>query len=243
MSIEPLKPTAEFDAACQTIGLTLEPAERERLGRYLARLLETNRRFNLTAIRDPAEAWMRHVLDSLSVLPHLPTGDRPPQIIDIGSGGGLPGIPLAIARPDARFTLLEATGKKATFLKQTAQALGLKNIAVVNDRAETVGRASAYRQKYDAAIARAVGPMRVMLEYALPFVKVGGRVLAMKGRKVEQELDEAGDALMLLGGGAVEAYEALPGLADDAVIVQITKDRPTPAQYPRRPGEPKANPL
>jgi len=255
-----LTPTAEFDRACETIGLSLSDAERQALGRYLHLLLETNKQFNLTAVRDPDQAWLRHILDSLSLLPFLqgPRGlspresqsdegadspGSPASLIDVGTGGGLPAIPIAIARPDVRLTLLEATGKKARFCQTVVDDLGLSNVAIINDRAETLGQQKAHRQKYDLAAARAIGPMRVLLELTLPLVKTGGRVLAMKGRNIETELDEAGDALMTLGAGHVELYEALPGLEDDAVIVEIPKAAATPRAYPRRPGEPKTNPL
>jgi len=240
MSIEPLQPTGAFDEALATIGLSLTPEERSALGRYLALLLETNRQFNLTAVREPGEAWLRHVLDSLSVLPHLGDARR---VADVGSGGGLPGLPLAIVCPSLSFTLIEATGKKARFLERAVEALGLDNVEVAGERAETAGHRPRYRQRHDVAVARAVGPMRVMLEYTLPLVRPEGRVLAMKGPRVEAELDEAGDALMALGGGAVALYEALPGLANELVIVEVHKAGPTPRGYPRRPGEPKSRPL
>lgn len=241
-----LTPPAAFDDACETIGLELEPAEREQLAAFLHLLLETNKQFNLTAIKEPDEAWLRHVLDSLSLLPHLGQSDSEAhtlRAVDVGSGGGLPGVPLAITRPDVRFTLVEATGKKAKFLRRCADELGLTNLDVVNDRAETVGQDKAHRQRYDSAIARAVGPMNVLLELTMPLVRVGGRVLAMKGRRLEEELRDAGDALMLLGEGRIEVYEALPGVSEDALIVEVTKGAGTPTEYPRRPGEPKTNPL
>jgi len=235
-----LEPPDVFGQACATIGLELTDAELGRLGRYLHLLLETNRQFNLTAITDPGQAWRRHILDSLSLLPFI---DASGPLIDVGSGGGLPGVPLAIARPQLPITLLEATGKKARFLERVVDDLGLTRVTVVSARAEEAGRQQTHRQRYATAVARAVGPMRVLLEYALPLVREGGRVLAMKGRRVEAELDESGDALLELGGGAVELYEALPGLEDEAVIVEVRKAGPTPPPYPRRPGEPKANPL
>jgi 16S rRNA (guanine527-N7)-methyltransferase len=235
-----LHPPAAFHAACQTIGLSLSEQEVTRLGLYLHELLETNRKFNLTAIREPDEAWMRHILDSLSLLGHL---DDATSLIDVGTGGGLPGIPLAIAQDRCAVALLEATGKKARFCQGVIEKLHLHHARVVNERAETVGQDKGHRGAYDIAVARAVGPMRVLVELTLPLVTVGGRVLAMKGRRVEEELAEAGDALHLLGAGAIELYEALPGIEDDAVIVEITKERPTPRTYPRRPGEPKSRPL
>lgn len=236
----PQPPPDAFRVACRTVGLSLTEQEIARLGLYLHELLETNRKFNLTAIREPGEAWMRHILDSLSLLGHL---NDATSLIDVGTGGGLPGIPLAITQSPCAVTLLEATGKKARFCQSVIEQLDLPHARVVNDRAEAVGQDKGHRAAYDIAVARAVGPIRVLVELTLPLTKVGGRVLAMKGRRVEEELAEAGDALHLLGAGAVELYEALPGMDDDAVIVEITKERPTPRTYPRRPGEPKSRPL
>jgi 16S rRNA (guanine527-N7)-methyltransferase len=193
-------PPAEFLQACEASGIELTDAERDALGRYLWLLLDANTRFNLTAIRDPDEAWTRHVFDSLTLLPHIMESDGR-SVIDVGSGGGLPGIPLAICQPQMQFTLMDATGKKARFLEEVVADLSLDQVRVVNDRAETAGQTKAHRERYDIATARAVGPMRVMLEYTMPLVRVGGRVLAMKGRQAEVELGEAGDALMILGDG------------------------------------------
>jgi len=238
--IEPLLPPTQFVERCAAVGLQLSPDEIAQLGRYLKQLLDTNQQFNLTAIRDADTAWQRHVLESLSLLPHL---DDAGSVVDVGSGGGAPGLPLAITLPDCQITLIEATGKKVRFLTDTAEALALTNVTVLADRAETLGQQGAHRERYDIAVARAVGPMRVLLELTLPLVRVGGRMLALKGESVEEELRDAGDALMTLGGGDVELYEALPGLSDPAVIVAVTKTDATPADYPRRPGLPKQEPL
>jgi len=235
-------PPPAFSQACEAAGIKLSDVEREALGRYLWLLLDANTRFNLTAVREPAEAWMRHIFDSLTLLPHLAESEAG-SLIDIGSGGGLPGIPLAICLPQMQFTLLEATGKKAKFLEDVAADLALDHVRVVNDRAETAGQARAHRERYDLATARAVGPMRVMLEYTMPLLRVGGQLLAMKGRQAEAELDEAGDALMILGDGQVDVYGAFGEESGDAVIVVVTKQAATPKAYPRRPGEPKTNPL
>jgi 16S rRNA (guanine527-N7)-methyltransferase len=235
-----LSPPASFNESCAALGIELSPAEVQQLGRYLHLLLETNKQFNLTGITDPAEAWMRHVLDSLTLLPHL---EGVTTMIDIGSGGGLPGIPVAITKPELQVTLVEATGKKARFLGTVAGDLGLRNVKVITDRAETIGQQKQLREKFDVATCRAVGPMNVLLELTLPLVKVGGKLLAMKGAKVEEEMKDAGDALMLLGGGEVEFYVAMPGLQEDAVIVEVKKEQATPAKYPRLPGTPKQDPL
>jgi len=235
-------PPAAFGSACEQLGVELSPREIEQLGRYLWLLLETNKQFNLTAVREPDEAWQRHIFDSLTLLPHL-VSDEAKSVIDVGSGGGLPGVPLAICLPNARVTLMEATGKKARFLQQVIDDLALHDTSALSERSETAGRAAQHRERYDFAVARAVGPMRVMLELTLPLVRVNGQVLAMKGRRAEEELLDAGDALMRLGGGNVQLYDAVPDSDDDAVIVAIDKVAATPKAYPRRPGEPKSNPL
>ncbi|MEM9414292.1 MAG: 16S rRNA (guanine(527)-N(7))-methyltransferase RsmG [Planctomycetota bacterium] len=219
-----------------------------QLARYLARLLDANTRTNLTAIKEPDAAWRRLIIDSLSVLPGIDaltsaTGAAV-KVIDIGSGAGLPGMPIAIARPDVRVTMLETTGKKADFIRGCIETLGLENAEVLQTRAETAGQDIAHRGKYDAAVSRAVGAMSLVLEYSLPLVREGGRVLAMKGPRVEQELDEAGDALDKLGAGELAMIDAYPEtFENDLVIVSIIKDRATPKAYPRLPGVPKKQPL
>lgn len=233
-------PPSEFLEACKTIGVELSESDLVNLDQYLYMLLETNKKFNLTAIREPDAAWMRHILDSLGLLAH--TSDAT-SLIDIGSGGGLPGIPLAITQPGLKVSLLESTGKKARFLEEVAGALKLENVTVVNDRAETVGHDEAHRERYDLAIARAVGPMRVLLEFTVPFVRIGGAVLAIKGARATEELRDAADAMDKLGAGHVELYENLPGLDDDSVVIRLEKDVKTPKSYPRLPGIPKKEPL
>jgi 16S rRNA (guanine527-N7)-methyltransferase len=231
-------PPAAFLEAAERLGLLFEPGDLERLGRYLELLLEANERFNLTAVKDPDEAWMRHVLDSLTLLPYLATLDTG-RVIDVGSGGGLPGLPLAVGLPDLHFTLLEATGKKANFLAETAAALDLDNVRVVSDRAETIGRDRAdHRERYDAVVARAVGKLAVLLELAVPLVKVEGYVLAIKGQAAADEVKAARNALHRLHARVNDLLQTPTG-----TVVVIEKLRSTPKLYPRRPGEPKRAPL
>jgi 16S rRNA (guanine527-N7)-methyltransferase len=226
------------------LDIALPDAALAQLAAYLDLLLDANTRMNLTAIKERDEAWRRHVIDSLTLLPGFEHVQPGAKVIDVGSGGGLPGVPLAIALPDNQFTLLEATGKKARFLEETARALNLNNVRVVNDRAETVGQNRAHREQYDVAVCRAIGPMRELLEYTLPLVKLGGRVLAMKGPKAEQELEEAADAMATLGAGDVKVFDAYPeGFGVNTVIVSLIKERPTPRQFPRLPGVPRHEPL
>jgi 16S rRNA (guanine527-N7)-methyltransferase len=240
---DPTIPTFVRDDLAK-LEIALDDSVLTRLARYLALLLEVNQQFNLTAIREPEAAWRRHIIDSLTVLPgmeHLTEGGT---VIDVGSGGGLPGIPVAIARPDLSVTLLEATGKKAEFLRRCVAELPLPNARVISGRAEHVAHDNTYRQQFDVALSRAIGPMREMLEYTLPFVKLGGVLLAMKGPKAEQELADSADALDTLGGGELQVYEAYPeGFDQNTVIVSVAKERPTPKTFPRHPGIPRQTPL
>jgi 16S rRNA (guanine527-N7)-methyltransferase len=243
VSVEPLEPTREFLDAAAALGLEFEPGDLERLGRYLALLLEANRSFNLTAVTDPRQVWTRHILDSLTLLPllaELPDGSA---VIDVGSGGGLPGVPLAVTLPKVAFTLLEATGKKAEFLRRAAGELGLANVAVVNQRAERAGQDPAHRERYRVAVARAVGPLSVLAEITIPFVTppgegAAGRVLLIKGQKAPEELEQARQALYLL-------HAVHSGTVDTPTgkVVVLEKARKTPRIYPRREGEPKRQPL
>jgi 16S rRNA (guanine527-N7)-methyltransferase len=241
---EPLSPPQSFVPAARALGIEFEPGDLERLGRYLALLLSTNERFNLTAVTDPEQAWTRHVLDSLTLVPflaELPPGGR---VIDIGSGGGLPGVPLAIVLPQLRFTLLEATGKKAEFLRSCVDAVGLTNIGVLNARAERAGQDPEHRERYDAVTARAVGPLSVLAEITVPFARPpegqnpSGRVLLIKGQKAPEELRDAKQALHILHAAHVGTFETPTGK-----VVVLEKLRKTPTRYPRREGEPKRPPL
>lgn len=249
---DPLPPAPGFADQAAALGIEFEAGDLERLGLYLALLLETNKQFNLTAITDPAEAWTRHILDSLTLIPLLAEAPEGGTVIDVGSGGGLPGLPLAITMPHLRFTLLEATGKKVAFLRDAAAALGLANVEVVQGRAEELGqdrgrrveaagrteREHSRRESYDVAVARAVGPMAVIAELTVPLVKVGGQVLLIKGQRAEEELAEAKQALYLLHAHHAGTVDTPTGR-----VVVLEKARPTPRAYPRKSGEPKRAPL
>ena len=222
-------------------GLALSDDQAVRLDRYIDLLLEANTTMNLTRIADREAASVLHVGDALTLLPFLPREDH--RLADIGSGGGVPGIPLAIARPDASVFLIESTRKKAAFLTRAAGELGLSNVQVLGDRAEDVGR-SKHRDSFDVVTARAVGALAMLVEWCLPLVKKGGRLLAMKGQRITEELPAAEAAIKRLSAAApvVHAVEGLPG-AEHHVIVDILKLGRTDARYPRPPTIAKGKPL
>ena len=246
-------PIPDFVATdLETLGFELPDELMHKLERYLDLVLKANETTNLTAIKHRELAWSRLIVDSLTPLPGIPDGDdddggegAPPlKLVDIGTGGGLPGIPLAIARPDVQVTLIDGTGKKIRFLESVVAELGLTNVTPLNARVEDVGQDPAHRATYDIAVSRAVGPLNVVLEYSLPLLKLGGTMLAMKGPKAEQELRESGDAMVTLGAGEVTVVDAYPESFDnELVIVMVTKEDATPSEYPRPSGTPKKEPL
>lgn len=235
----PLTPPEGFSASCAELGIEFEPGDVERLGQYLALMLDANKTTNLTAITDPGQAWVRHVQDSLTLLPLLAELSDGARVIDVGSGGGCPGIPLAICMPHLQFALLEATGKKAAFLERVVEQLSLANVTVLTGRAETFAAfKSPHREAYDAAVARAVGPLSVVAELTVPFAKMGGQVLLIKGQKADEELDASTGALQTLKVVHAGTVETATGR-----IVVLEKRVATPRTYPRRDGEPKRVPL
>lgn len=218
----------------------LDDARQEKLSAYLDLLLAANQRMNLTRITDRPAAELGHIADSLTVLPFLPAG--PHRLADVGAGGGVPGIPLAIVRPDASVVLIEATRKKAAFLAEAAEKLNLSNVQVIDRRAEEAA-SGPMRESFDVAIARAVGELVWLAEWCLPLVKIGGRVLAMKGARAAEELTVAARAVRLLGGGTPATHPVdLPG-REHHVIVQIPKIAPTDRRYPRHPTAAGGKPL
>lgn len=222
--------------------LGIDPSEQrlECLARLVALVEEGNQRANLTASCEPDELWRRHLLDSLGLFPHLVGMDPKGRVLDIGSGAGFPGLPLAICIPDRAFTLLEATAKKARFLERCVQELALANVQVLNTRAETAGSDPAFRARFEVALCRAVGPLIVIAEYALPLLRSGGILLALKGRTVEEEMAGSEKGIRLLGGAPAEMIPIGDG---GGFLVTIRKVGNTPHRFPRPPGQAKARPL
>ncbi len=224
-----------LETAC-AVGILLTAEQAARLDTYATLLVEWNERMNLTAITDPRGIAVRHFVDSLTLLPHLPAG--PCSLIDIGTGAGFPGVPLAVVRPDIELTLLDSLNKRLVFLKDLCAALDIP-VTLVHARAEQGGRLPTLRERFDVATARAVAALPTLCEYCLPYVKVGGRFLAMKGPDVEAELGAAKPALRTLGGELREMLAiTLPPESPDVPpagrrLLRIDKTRPTPAAFPR----------
>lgn len=225
------------------LGIAITEAQAQQYARYQALLLAWNAHVNLTAIREPALMQTKHFLDSLTCVTVMGKLDGM-TLLDVGTGAGFPGLPLKILFPELRVTLVESVVKKTRFLQAVVAELGLTQVQVVAERAESLGQQSAYREQYDWVVARAVAELRVLLEYLLPFCRVGGRVLAQKGEGVFAETAVADHALHILGGGRPQVHEVvLAGDVGPRYLVVVPKIAPTPAQYPRRPGMPAKRPL
>lgn len=225
-------PPAGLVEGLATRGIELDADDVARLGRFLDLLEEANSRFNLTAIRDRAQSWERHIADSLELLPYLASaqaeGDRL-RVADVGTGGGMPGLVLACVMPDAEFTLIESVGKKARFLEDAARALGLRNVRVEQRRAEDLGQDHrTTRERFDAVTSRAVARLALLLELCLPLVRPGGVMLTIKGEQAAAEIAEAARELGELRGAVVDQVRTPTG-----TVVVIEKTGRTPRTWPR----------
>ena len=229
--------------ALQLFGVHLVRRQVMALMTFERELLEWNKKFNLTAIRDVEGIRTKHFLDSFSCV--LAWRECPPRrLIDIGTGAGFPGIPLKILYPSMQVTLVESVGKKAHFCRHIVEILKLEATEVVTARAEDVGQNPAHREGYDWAVARAVANMAVLAEYLLPLVQVGGAMLAQKGQSGPAETHNAEAALKILGGRTRQLIPiTLPRVADERFLVVVEKLAATPPQYPRKPGDPAGKTL
>lgn len=229
----------------RAFGIDLTPVQQENFERYYHLLVEWNERFNLTTLTEYTAVQIKHFLDSLSAAPLLQgAGVNGKKLIDVGAGAGLPGMALAIAFPELRVTLLEATGKKVRFLDTVIRALPLENALAVHGRAEEFAHDAKQRAQYDFAVARALAPMPTLVEYTLPFVRMGGQLVAYKALEAEQETQAAQRALEKLGGQLRQIVPVkLADLEDVRHLVVIEKIAPTPSIYPRAGGLPKNKPL
>ena len=213
------------------------------LEKYMEGILAWNEKVNLTNITDPAEFRIKHNADSLMCV-DFPEFLEAETVIDVGTGGGFPGIPLAVYAPEKHFTLLDSLNKRLKIIDELAGELGIKNITLVHGRAEDTARAKEHREKYDLCVSRAVSNLATLSEYCLPFIKVGGYLLAYKGPGAEEEVKEASKALKILGGSLVDIREtSMEEYGLDHKILVIKKEKNTPKAYPRKAGTPLKEPL
>ena len=228
----------------KALGIRLSETQTSRFVRYYDELARWNERVNLTSITEWEAVQSRHFLDSLSAALALsPQMLQSGSFIDVGSGGGFPGLPLKLAFPGMRGTLLEATAKKTAFLAHLSEILELEDISVRTGRAETLAHEAEMREAFDMALARAVAEVATLAELTLPFVRVGGIVVMHKKADIADELEQAQGAIETLGGRLREVLPVtLPGL-DERALVVLEKQHPTPERYPRRPGMPAKRPL
>jgi 16S rRNA (guanine527-N7)-methyltransferase len=230
------------------LGVVLDQRQARQFVTYCDLLLETNQRFNLTALRTESEVLSLHFCDSLTILGTLSTSAAQPtrrlRLLDVGAGAGFPGLPLKIARPDIDVTLIDGTAKKVGFCTDVIDRLGLSGARALHARADELAHEPQHRAGYDIVTARAVAALPTLAEYLLPFVTVGGLCIAMKGSTAEEEARDAAVAIRMLGGRlrAVQPV-SLPGRDDKRALILIDKIAPTQAKYPRPAGAPRNAPL
>jgi 16S rRNA (guanine527-N7)-methyltransferase len=230
-------------AAAAQSGLELKGEQLAQFSLYAETLLRVGRKINLTAITDPQEIAVKHFIDSLSVYDerYFPAGA---SVCDVGSGAGFPGLPLKIYRQDLKVWLLDATAKKLAFVDEVIKLLRLHGVGTCHIRAEDAGQSPRWREKHGVVLARAVAPFKILCEYCLPLVKIGGVFAAMRARGAVEECADGRRALELLGGRVEEIKEIrLPGREDVRMIIYLRKEKNTPPLYPRPVGLPAKKPL
>lgn len=223
----------------------LTDKQKTQFEQYFKDLVETNEHVNLTRITDKEDVYLKHFFDSITPLfTFKDVFTKGATLCDVGAGAGFPSIPLKILLPDLKITIVDSLAKRLTFLKGLITKLGLSEVELVHGRAEDVGQNKLYREHFDLVTARAVANMTVLSEYCLPLVKKGGYFVALKGPKVEGELEESSKAIQVLGGEKVSETElTLPNSDEERTLILIKKIKQTPKKYPRQAGTPRRKPI
>ncbi|QNQ82810.1 16S rRNA (guanine(527)-N(7))-methyltransferase RsmG [Lactobacillus sp. PV012] len=226
-------------------GIELTEKQKQQFATYYEELIATNEKVNLTRITDKEEVYSKHFYDSVTPLiefKELFEGNK--TLCDVGAGAGFPSLPIKILQPDLKVTIIDSLGKRLNFLKALIEKLGLENVTLVHSRAEDAGKNPALREKFDLVTGRAVARMSVLSEYCLPLVKKDGYLIALKGPKAQEELNDAKKAIKILGGEVQEVKElVLPNSTDERTLIVIKKVAVTPKKYPRQAGTPARKPL
>lgn len=224
--------------------LNLNEEQQKKISIYCDKILEWNEKINLTAIKDREMFRVKHIEDSLSCI-QLPEYDNAKRVADLGTGGGFPGIPLAIASPEKDFVLIDSLRKRLKIIDDLCEELDIKNVMTVHARAEELGNDKEHREKYDVCVSRAVARLNVLVEWGLPLVKLNGAMIAFKGLKAEEEVEEAKKAIKILGGrlDRIYKYSLESEEAQSHSLVIIKKENNTPKKYPRKPGKAKEAPI
>jgi len=225
------------------IGIDFTKEQLDQSQKYHDLLLEWNSKMNLTSIKEPREIAIKHFTDSVISLKYINI-KRDERLIDVGTGAGFPGLPIKIFFPEIRLVLLDSLAKRCAFLEKIKDSLGLKNVLVIQGRAEDKGKDPEFREKFTLVTARAVTNLSVLAEYCLPFLKVNGCFFALKGPEVLEEVEKGKNAIITMGGSVKEVkHYKLPFLGDSRSLVLVEKKKPTPEKYPRKAGIPGKNPI
>ena len=223
------------------INVQLNDEQIKKYFEYMTLLLDWNEKINLTAITEMDDVILKHFIDSMTIFKYI---ENVESIIDVGTGAGFPGIPIAIMKKDVKITLLDSLNKRINFLNEVCSELKINNVETIHGRVEEIGKNKEHREKYDIAVSRAVANMSTLSEYLIPLVKIGGKCICMKGSEIEQELEQAKFAIKELGG-KIEKVEkfTLPDSDMERNIIIIKKIKETSNKYPRKAGMPSKVPI
>lgn len=229
-----------FKIECKKNNITLKQLEYEKFYKYMIGIIDWNDKINVTAITDHKEFLVKHLIDSLTINKYIQNGKN---LIDIGTGAGFPGIPLKIDNNNLKVTLIDSVNKKLNVIREVSKDINIDNLEIIHTRAEDLAIKKEYREQYDFATTRAVSKLYTIAEYMIPFLKIGGKAICMKGPNYEQEVEEAKKAIEILGG-KIEKIENI--IIDEEIernIIIISKVKATPMKYPRGQGKPIKEPL
>ena len=233
----------EFYEALEASGVTLSDRQKDQFQRYFQLLVEWNHKINLTAITDEEGVYLKHFFDSIAPLLQGDLKDESIKLLDIGAGAGFPSLPMKIIAPSLDVTIIDSLNKRINFLNLLAEELGLENVHFYHGRAEDFAQDKAFRAQFDVVTARAVARMQVLSELTIPFLKVGGRLIALKASNAPEELGEAKNALNVLFSKVVDNREYQLPNGDKRFMTIVEKKKETPNKYPRKAGVPNKRPL